>query len=99
MFIGSAHNNKKFDNLLAIRVDNELNRRAHVTKYLGLIVDNTLKWDLHIDYISKKIKKNICVMKHVKSVFQQTHWQCYIKHLLSLILDIATLVGENVDND
>ena len=28
---------------------------------------DTLKWDLHIDYISKKIKKNFGVMKHVKS--------------------------------
>ena len=52
MLIGSAHNNKKFDNLPAIRVGNELIRRTHVTKYLGLI--DTLKWDLHIDNISKK---------------------------------------------
>ena len=66
MLIGSTHNNKKFDNLLAIRVGNELIRRTHVKKYLGLIVDDTLKWDLHIDYISKKIKKNIGLMKHVK---------------------------------
>ena len=37
ILIGSAHNNKKFDNLLAIRVGNELIRRTHITKYLGLI--------------------------------------------------------------
>ena len=67
MLIGSTHNNRKFDNLLAIRVGNELIRRTHFTKYLGLIVDGTLKWGLHIDYILKKIKKNIDVMKHVKS--------------------------------
>ena len=30
-------------------------------------MDDTLKWDLHIDYMSKKIKKIIGVMKHVKS--------------------------------
>ena len=28
-----------------------------------------LKWDLHIDNISKKFEKNIGVMKHVKSFF------------------------------
>ena len=43
MLIGSAHNNKKFDNLLAIRLGNELIRRTHLTKYLGLIVDDKLK--------------------------------------------------------
>ena len=67
MLIGSTHNNKKFDNLLVIIVVNELIRRTHATKYLGLNVDGTLKWDLHIDYILKKIKKNIGVMNHVKS--------------------------------
>ena len=53
----SAHNNKKFDNLLAIRVGDEFIRCIHVPKYLGLIVDDTLKWDLHIDYVSKKLKR------------------------------------------
>ena len=67
MFISSTHNNKKLNNLPTIRVGNELIRRTHVTIYLGLIVDDTLKWDLHIEYISKKIKKNIGVMKHVRS--------------------------------
>ena len=55
--IGSAHNNNKFDNLLAIRVGNKLIRDTHVTKYLGLIVEDTLKWKLHIDHISKKLKR------------------------------------------
>ena len=95
MLIGSAYHNKNFDNLLAIRVGNELIRRTHVTKYLGFIVDDTLKWDLHIDYISKKIKKNIGVMKHVKSCVPKGSLQCYIKHLLNLTLNIVTQLGEN----
>ena len=57
MLMSSAYNNRKFDNLLAIRVDNTLIKRTRFTKYLGLIVDDTLKWDLHIDHISKKVKK------------------------------------------
>ena len=67
MLMGSVYSNRKFDNLLAIRVDNTLIKRTRFTKYLGLIVDDTLKWDLHIDYISKKVKKNIGVVKHVKT--------------------------------
>ena len=38
-------------------------------------------------------------MKHVKSCVQKNHLQCYIKHLLNLTLDIATLLGENVNNN
>ena len=82
MLIGSTHNNTKFDNLLAIRVGNELIRRTHANKYLGLIVDDTLKWDLHIDYISKKIKKNIGVMKHVKSCIPKESLEMLYKTLV-----------------
>ena len=58
--MGSAYNNRKFDNLLAIRVDNKLIKRIRLTKYLALIVDDALKWDLHIDYVLKKVKKYWC---------------------------------------
>ena len=94
MLIGSTHNNKKFDNLLAIRVGNELIRRTHVTKYLGLIVDDTLKWDLHIDYISKKIKKNIGVMKHVKSCIPKESLAMLYNTLVELYLRYCNTTWE-----
>ena len=31
-------------------------------KYLGLMVDNNLKFDIHVDYIKKKIQKRIGAM-------------------------------------
>ena len=58
--MGSAYNNRKFDNVLAIRVKNKLIKHTCFTRYLGLIVDDTLKQDLHIDYISEKVKKYWC---------------------------------------
>ena len=54
MSIGFANNNTKFDNLLAIRDGNKLIRLTHVTKYLGLIVDDTLKWDCILITCRKK---------------------------------------------
>ena len=38
------------------------------TKYLGLIVDNLLKFDLHIDYIKKKVQKRIGAMYRASSL-------------------------------
>ena len=61
MLIGFAHNNKKFDDRLSMKVGNELTRHTHVIKYLSLIVDDTLNWDLHTDYISEKKIKRILV--------------------------------------
>ena len=41
-------------------------RRVKSVKYLGLIVDDTLTWAEHVDYISTKISKNIGIIKHVR---------------------------------
>ena len=67
MLLGSAPSFLSFETLLAIRVGDSLIRRANCTKYLGIIVDETLSWDMHIDHISKKVKRNLGVMKHLKN--------------------------------
>ena len=42
-------------------------RVAH-TKSLDIVRDEYLSWDKHIDYISKKLKNNIYVIKRACSV-------------------------------
>ena len=48
----------KQDNLIALRIDGELIKRAKKAKYLDIIIDETLTWDEHIIKISFKIKRN-----------------------------------------
>ena len=38
-------------------------RRVRCVKYLGIIVDDTLSWDEHIENISVKIKRGIGILK------------------------------------
>ena len=38
-------------------------------KFLGVILDNNLKWNSHIDYISKKISKSVSILKMLKFTF------------------------------
>ena len=66
MLLGSSQRILKFGSLIAIRVDNNLIRRTSFVKYLGVIIDETLSWDMQIDSISKKVRKNIGVIKHVR---------------------------------
>ena len=82
MISGSYQRIKTFDGLIAIRVDGHLITRTNWTKYLGIIVDDNLSWELQFDHVSKKINKNIGVMKHIKS--------CVPKE--SLIMVYRTLV-------
>ena len=67
MPLGSSSSILRFGTLFAIRVGDSLIRRTNCTKYLRIIVDETLSWDIHIDHISKKVKRNLGVMKHVKN--------------------------------
>ena len=41
------------------------------TKFLGVIIDNNLKWSAHIQYTSRKISKGIGVMVKARKVFEQ----------------------------
>ena len=43
-----------------------------LVKSLGLIVDDTLTWSDHIDYISTKIKQGIGVMKKTSKLLRKT---------------------------
>ena len=65
MLIGNSHNTLRFGNLLTIQIDGHLIKRVHKTKYLGIIVDNSLIWNEQIDFISTKIKRNVGMMKRI----------------------------------
>ena len=47
----------------------EIKRVKH-TKYLELIVDDTLTWDRHIEYISKQLIVILAFQKEHRTIFQ-----------------------------
>ncbi len=48
-----------------INIDNVIIPRVASTKFLGVYVDQHLKWNIHIEEISKKISKNIGIIKRI----------------------------------
>ena len=66
ILLGSSQRRLKFSSLITIRVDNNLIRRTSFVKYLGVIIDETLSWEMQIDSISEKVRKTIGVIKHVR---------------------------------
>ena len=51
----------------AIVVDSQEVRRVKIVKYLGMMVDDKLVWDQHVDYISSKITCNIGILKRMST--------------------------------
>ena len=69
MIIGTANGLEKFDKcpvstlyLISSGLDCHI-RCVRCVKYLGIIVDDTLTWEEHIEYISVKIKRGIGILK------------------------------------
>ena len=49
-----------------IFLDNINITRTNTAKFLGVIIDETLSWKNHINYIKDKISKNIGIIKRLK---------------------------------
>ena len=78
MIIGTRQNILKIGNLLAIKVDGNLIRRVHRTKYLGIIIDDNLSWKDQVDHIATKIKRNLGAMKRVANDISEKYIYEYI---------------------
>ena len=54
---------------ISILVKGQLIHEIKENKFLGVILDNDLKWNSHIQYISKKISKSVSILKMLKFTF------------------------------
>ena len=52
-------NQKQFSNSAEITFDNNVIEEVTHTKFLGLIIDSNLKWDLHVDAVAKKVSSGL----------------------------------------
>ena len=66
MLSRTSANILKIGELLAIRIDGHTIKRVRKPEYLGIIIDEKLTWEHHIDYISLKIKRNTGILRRVK---------------------------------
>ena len=51
---------------MEIYIDNIKLEEAAGEKLLGVVIDSNLSWNLHIDYLIKKLNSRICLLKRAK---------------------------------
>ena len=72
MIIGSHHRVGRLDNTpestpYIVQVGDMMIKRVTKAKYLGLVVDENLSWDEHVEYRAKK-SRNIGIIKRTRSI-------------------------------
>lgn len=65
--------NTKLDNVIScnLKVGNEHIEKVKCVKFLGLKIDSELKWDKHIDVVSKRITSGFYAINKAKSVLNR----------------------------
>ena len=71
MIIGSGHRLTKFENIseVSLAIGGYDIKRVSSKKSLGFIIDDQLKWGMHIDAQCKKISKNIALLRRESPLF------------------------------
>ena len=81
----------------ALFVNDASIKRVKQVKHLGLIIDENLTWEHHINYISQKIKRNVSILKCMSKVLPTESLCVLYKTLIEPHSDIAVSYGETVE--
>ena len=63
------------------------------TKFLGVIIDNKLRWSDHINYIKNKISKSIGIINKTRNFLNKKYFK---KSLLYLYLSISHILHRDL---
>ena len=58
---------------LTVKIDNKTINECSTYKYLGIYIDNKLKWSKHIQHVCDKVTKNLYILNSVKALLPLTH--------------------------
>jgi hypothetical protein len=69
----SIHPRRQFKNPVTVRVENTVISPLDSTRYLGVIIDKTLKWKSHVHHIESKIASRISLLRFLnKASYEPT---------------------------
>ena len=76
-----CHNHFKYSvesliehNLLSLKLCNKKLKKVSKVKFLGVIIDEKLKWEDHIDHLQQKLKLSIVMIKRIKKFMPKNEY-------------------------
>ena len=64
--------NRKVQDHFEIKIQNTIIERVQTYKFLGVIIDDQLKWTHHINSVCKKVNQSIGILVKLKNIFKKT---------------------------
>ena len=61
------------NNLYQVKIGNDIIEKVSFVKFLGMIIDHNLKWDKHVDVISKRVISGFYAINEAKDVLNRKH--------------------------
>jgi len=71
-FILYRTKNKKIVSNISIKIDNIAINQETSTKFLGVIINQSLSWNDHISIVKQKVSKSIGIIKHIRKNLPQS---------------------------
>ena len=78
-----------------LRINNTMIDSVTSTNFLGVKIDNKLKWDIHINYIATKISRSIGILKKASKFFDDSTLRTLYNCLIHPYLDYCILIWGN----
>ena len=69
-----ARTDRTYDNLLSLKLCNKKLNKVSKVKFLGVIIDEKLKWEDHIDHLQQKLKLSIVMIKRIKKFIPKNEY-------------------------
>ena len=80
-----------------IKIGNNHVKRIQTTKYLGIHLDENLKWNEHVDKPCSKVNRSISGLKQARDYVPLHVLNTIYKSLIQPVLDYCGVVWDNLD--
>ena len=67
--------NRQFGNELKLYINGQKIKKTDHVRYLGIIIDENLDWNMHIEYLQQKLNSCIITIKRIKKFIPKNHYQ------------------------
>ena len=65
---------RPFENTYSLYIAKEKIRKVSHVKFLGVVIDDSLNWTAHLEYLQNKLKLSIVMIKRIKNMIPETEY-------------------------